>query len=118
MKKIFDNAKKCVSLFVLVLLVMCTISSVTQASFSKVGNRQYNSSKGYRSHTEISGFYDDRGYAYNVFAMAVMSGDDDNMKIVYGSAKATANSPYIRSKKNAYHGYAIGGTVMDVWMKN
>lgn len=118
MKKVMLRGKKILAVVVLALMALSAISSATQASSRKVGNRQYNSSKGYRSHTVISGFYDDRGYAYNVFAMAAMYGEENKMKVVRGSAKATADSPYIRTKKDAYHGYAIGSTTMDVWMKN
>ena len=49
-------------------------------------------------------------------AMASMGGK--KMYVVYGSAKATVNSPYIQNKMNAYHGYCIGNTVMDVWIQN
>lgn len=116
LKKVMLNGKKILAVVTLVLMMVCMISSVAQAALKKVGKRQYSSSKGYRSHTEISGLYDDRGYAYNMSAMASMGGK--KMYVVYGSAKATANSPYILNKMNAYHGYCIGNTVMDVWIQN
>lgn len=115
MKKVMLKGKKILAIVVLTLMVACVVSPFVEAAESVVGNRQYNSSKGYRSHTKISGFYDDRGYAYNVSAYAKIGNQD---RVVYGSASATSNSKYILNKMNAYHGYAIGNTVMKVWIKN
>ena len=65
MKKILTKGKGFLSLFVLVLISVFVISSVTSASLSATGKRQYKASKGYRSQTKVTGAYDDRGFAYN-----------------------------------------------------
>ena len=116
MKKVMLSGKKILAVLVLALIALSAVSSVTQASLKLVGKRQYKSSKGYRSHTEVTGLYDDRGYAYNMSAMASMG--DNKMKIVYGSGSATCNSIYILNKRDAIHGYAVGNTVMKVWTAN
>ena len=61
MKKILTKGKGFLSLFVLVLISVFVISSVTSASLSATGKRQYKASKGYRSQTKVTGAYDDRG---------------------------------------------------------
>lgn len=49
MKKIIMKSKGFLSLFVLVLVSVFFISSVTAASLNATGKRQYKASKGYRS---------------------------------------------------------------------
>lgn len=115
MKKLLMKGKGFLAIFVLALMAAGMISSVTQASLKATGERQYKASKGYRSHTKVTGAYDGRGFPLNISIYASIG---DKSTLVHTSASGTANSPYLESKKNAFHGYGIGNSADVVWMDN
>lgn len=114
MKNIKNKIKKIITVSVLSLIVVCATAPAVKASMTIIGNRQYNATKGYRSHTKVTA-YDSKGYAMRLTVSAKI-GNVSTQKKGYG--EVVANTNYISSAKPAYHGYGIGENVTCTWQSN
>ena len=57
--------------FILCIITVCAVSPAVKAGITRVGNRKYTSSKGYRSYTKVNG-YDANGFGYNLTVGAII----------------------------------------------
>ncbi len=117
MLKVFNNTKKALAVFALLMIAVCMVTVGVQAySPTLYGSRQYNE-KGYRSHTKIT-CYDERGIGIMMTAYAQI---DNKSATTWDYGKTIANSGYVSTAYPAYHGYGYGENKYDPntkWKEN
>lgn len=105
MTRILTNCKKVVAAVMLCMIVVCAISSASQASGANCqAGRQYSASKGYRSITKVQA-YEDNGVAKKITATARI-GENYDKRTGYGEVKAFTG--WISYRADAKHAYVIG----------
>lgn len=113
MKKVLNNIKKVMAVFVLSVVMVSAISPAVQASVDLTTSLVYDG--GYKAKTSAEAGYDDRGYAYNVVVYARVGTSKATERYKNGLAKASVTSGAMSSKPTmTRHGWGYGKNNSDV----
>jgi|GEM_PF-3076819 hypothetical protein len=98
------------TVFILMLLLFCTVAPAVNAKnvINKYGARRSGNNGTHYSYTRVKA-YDENGYALNLIVSASLG--RTGWKYEYGKGEVSANSRPIVTTDDAWHGYGIGTSI-------